>query len=258
MVDVGGEKGVIEDTQKEMINNIFEFDDIDVSDIMTHRTEIIGVEADEPLERVVEAAIAEGCSRIPVFEEDLDNIIGIVYIKDLLKYIGAPLPGDQTLRSVMRPAHLIPETKRCGELFQEMTGKHSQIAIAVDEYGGTAGLVTLEDLIESIVGNIQDEYDDEEEEISKIDETTFRLDGATAIEEVEELTGVSLPEGEYDTIAGFVISLLGYLPQEGETPQMTFENLQFDVELVEDRRIAALTVKILPVEAAVEDGRQKN
>ena len=244
MVDVGGEKGVIEDAQKEMINNIFEFDDIDVGDIMTHRTEICGVEVDEPLQSVVDLSIREGYSRIPVYEEDLDSIIGIVYVKDLLKYIGTELPGGQTLRDAMRKAHFVPETKRCGELFKEMTAKRIQIAVVVDEYGGTAGLVTLEDVLESIVGNIQDEYDDEAEEISRIDERTFRLDGATDVEDVEDLTGVALPEGEYDTVAGFVIRQLGYLPQEGETPEVEYRGLRFTVEEVEDRRIATLQVKI--------------
>ncbi|MDR1927429.1 MAG: hemolysin family protein [Oscillospiraceae bacterium] len=244
LVDAGGEKGVIEDSQKEMINNIFEFDDIDVGDIMTHRTEIVGVEVDEPLARVVELSIAEGCSRIPVYEADMDTVIGVVYIKDLLKYIGAALPGGQSLRGVMRTAHFVPETKRCGELFKEMTAKHIQIAIVVDEYGGTAGLVTLEDVLESIVGSIQDEYDDEEEEISRIDENTFRLDGSTDLEALEPLTGVPLPEGDYDTVAGFVISLLGYLPQGDERPQVEYGALRFTVEAVEDKRIARLKVEL--------------
>jgi len=142
----------------------------------------------------------------------------------------------------------VPETKRCGELFEEMTANKVQIAIVVDEHGGTAGLVTLEDVLESIVGNIQDEYDDEEEEILQVDDHTFRLDGATAIEEVEELTQVMLPEGNYETIAGFVISELGYLPKAGDHPEVTLENLRFVVEEVEDKRIAAVQVEILPTE----------
>ncbi len=244
LVDVGGEKGVIEDAQKEMIHNIFELDDMDVGDIMTHRTDIVGVEADAPLESVVEASMREGCSRVPVYEEDLDDIIGILYVKDLLKYVGTALPGGKPLRDVMRKAYFVPETMSCGELFKEMTAKHVQIAIVVDEYGGTAGLVTLEDILEAIVGNIQDEYDDEEEEISKIDESTFRLDGATNIEEIEDLTGVTLPEGEYETVAGFVIRQLGYLPQEGENPEIEYEGLRFTVEAVEDKRITLLQVKL--------------
>jgi len=243
LVDAGGEKGVIEEAQQEMIHNIFELDDLDAGDIMTHRTDIIGVEAGEPLENAVQAAMREGCSRLPVFEDDLDNIIGMIYIKDLLAYVGREMPG-KTPRDVMREAHFVPESKRCGELLKEMTARHIQIAAVVDEYGGTAGLVTLEDVLEAIVGSIQDEYDDEEEDISKIDESTFLLDGATAVEEVEELTGVTLPEGDYDTIAGFVIRELGYLPQAGERPEVEYKGLKFTVEEVGDRRVAVIKVEI--------------
>lgn len=246
LVDVGGERGVIEEVQKEMINNIFEFDDIDVSDIMTHRTNIFAVEANDPMEDLIKIAIEEGYSRIPVFDDDPDNIIGIVYVKDLLKFIGNDMPAENTLRSFMRKAYYIPETKRCGELLKEMTTSHVQMAVVVDEYGGTAGLVTLEDLLEAIVGNIQDEYDNESEEISKIDENTFTVDGITAVDEVEELFGINIPEGEYDTLAGFVISLLGFLPQDGEMDVVEYENLRFTVLKVEERRIEKIKVEILP------------
>ncbi|MDR2753152.1 MAG: hemolysin family protein, partial [Oscillospiraceae bacterium] len=224
LVDAGGEKGVIEEAQQEMINNIFEFDDIDVADIMTHRTNIIGVEVGDPIKKVVRVAIEEGCSRIPVYEEDIDSIIGVAYAKDLLPYVGTALPDDKTVRDLMRAAHSVPETKRCGELFKEMTANHVQIAIVVDEYGGTAGLVTLEDVLESIVGSIQDEYDNEADEIARIDENSFRLDGMTDVDEIEELTGAALPEGDYNTVAGFVISKLGYLPKPGETPVIRYGN----------------------------------
>ena len=248
MVDVGEEKGVIEDVQKEMINNIFEFDDLDAGDIMTHRTDMVAIEADDPLEDVVRLSVEEGRSRIPVYEEDPDNIIGVIYIKDLLPYVGHQLPKETTLRSIMREAYYIPETKNCGDLFTEMTETHTQIAIVVDEYGGTAGLVTIEDLLESIVGNIQDEYDDEEEEISKINENTFTIDGTTFIDEVDELVGTEIPEGDYDTLAGFLISRLGYLPKDGELNEVDYENLHFTILNVEDRRIGKVKVEINPRE----------
>jgi len=243
LVDAGGETGVIEETQQEMIHNIFELDDLDARDIMTHRTDIIGVEANEPLENAVKAAMEEGCSRLPVYEDDLDKIVGVIYIKDLLQYVGKEMP-DKRPRDMMREAHYVPESKRCGELLKEMTATHTQIAVVVDEYGGTAGLVTLEDVLEAIVGSIQDEYDDEEDDISKIDESTFLLEGMTAVDEVEELTGVPLPEGDYDTIAGFVIRQLGYLPQPGERPEVEYKGLKFTVEEVEDKRVAVIKVEI--------------
>lgn len=253
MVDVGGEKGVIEDTQIEMINNIFEFDDIDVADIMTHRTDMICIDDDEPLSEAVKLSIENGFSRIPVYEEDPDNIVGIVYIKDFLKYVGTSLPKTKAIKDIMRPAYYVPETKRCGELFTEMTEKRVQMAVVVDEYGGTAGIVTLEDVLESIVGNIQDEYDQEDEEISIINDTTFEVEGITDIEEVEEHTGKKLPEGDYDTIGGYIISVLGFLPKDGEMNEVQFENVKFTVLNVEERRIGKVKVEIFPIEEKKED-----
>ena len=257
MVDVGGEKGVIEDAQIEMINNIFEFDDIDVADIMTHRTDMVCVDEEEPLSEAVALSIENGFSRIPVFKEDPDNIIGIVYIKDFLKYVGINLPKSKTVKDMMRPAYYVPETKRCGELFTEMTEKRVQMAVVVDEYGGTAGIVTLEDLLESIVGNIQDEYDQEDEEISIINDTTFEVDGITDIEEVEECTGKTFPEGDYDTIGGYIISVLGFLPQDGEMNEVQFQNVKFTVLNVEERRIGKVKVEILPEEKKEEETEER-
>lgn len=246
MVDVGQEKGVIEDQQREMIDNIFDFDDIDVSDIMTHRTDMSAVEDIDPLKEVVKISIEQGYSRIPVFHEDPDNIIGIVYIKDLLKYISSSLPKDKGPKDVMRKAYYVPFSKNCGELFNEMTENRVQMAVVVDEYGGTAGIVTMEDLLEAIVGNIQDEYDNEDEEIVEVDENTFTVDGITYIEEVNELVGDIIPEGDYDTIAGFIISNLGYLPKNGDMSVVEYKNLKFTVLNVEDRRIGKVRVEILP------------
>lgn len=253
MVDVGQEKGVIEDVQKEMINNIFEFDDMDVADIMTHRTDMDCVDVEEPLSEIAKISIECGHSRIPVFEEDQDNIVGIIYVKDLLKYIGTNLPKTKTIKDFMREAYYIPETKQCSELLTELLEKHIQMAVVVDEYGGTAGIVTLEDVIEAIVGNIQDEYDNEDEEISQINETTFTIDGITDIEEVEDQLGIKIPDGDYDTLGGFVISLLGYLPTEdGEKDIAEYENIKFTVLNVEERRIGKVKVEIIPKESEEE------
>lgn len=257
MVDVGGEKGVIEDTQIEMINNIFEFDDIDVADIMTHRTDMVCIDVEESLQEAVKLSIENGFSRIPVYEEDPDDIIGVLYIKDFLKYVGTTLPKTKAIKDMMRPAYYVPETKRCGELFTEMTEKRVQMAVVVDEYGGTAGIVTLEDLLESIVGNIQDEYDQEDEEISIINDTTFEVDGITDIEEVEEHTGKKFPEGDYDTIGGYIISVLGFLPEDGQMNEVQFENVKFTVLNVEERRIGKVKVEILPEEKKEEKDEER-
>ena len=249
MVDVGEEKGVIENLQKEMINNIFEFDDIDVSDIMTHRTDMVAVEDTDTLKDVVELSIEHGYSRIPVYHEDQDNIIGIVYIKDLLKYISSDnFPESDSPREYMRDAYYVPFSKSCGSLFDEMTEKRVQMAVVVDEYGGTAGIVTLEDLIEAIVGNIQDEYDNEEEEIVEESENIFTIDGTAYIEEVNELVGDIIPEGDYDTLGGFLISSLGFLPKNEDKNEIRYENLKFTILNVDERRIGKVRVEIEPRE----------
>lgn len=258
LVDAGGEHGVIEDVQKEMINNIFEFDDINVGEIMTHRTDMSAVEANDPIENAISISIEEGYSRIPVYNESPDDIIGIIYIKDLLPLIGNKLPNGKALKDYMRKAYYVPDTKRCGELFKEMTESHVQMAVVVDEYGGTAGICTLEDLIESIVGNIQDEYDNEVEEISKIDETTFTIDGITDLGEVMDILKTELPEGDYDTLGGFIISLLGFLPQDGQMNEVLYENIKFTILNVEERRIGRVKVEILPKEKDEDDDEKDN
>ena len=255
MVDVGEENGVIEQSQREMINNIFEFDDIDVGDVMQHRTEISAVEVHSHLDDVLALAIDEGFSRIPVYEEDLDNIVGVIYVKDLLPYVGKAVPKNITPKSIMREPYHVPESKRCGELFAEMTDKHIQMAVVIDEYGGTAGLVTLEDLIESILGNIQDEYDEEEEDITMVDDSTYSIDGTCDIEQVEEMLSVTLPEGDYDTIGGLILSVLGRLPDENETPCIECAGYKFTVEKVDDRHIELVRAEKLaqPVDDDTDD-----
>ncbi len=248
MVDAGEEKGVIEESQKEMINNIFEFDDIAASDVMTHRTDMVAVDLKASFDEVIRLATEEGYSRIPAYDEDIDDIKGIIYVKDLIKYVGSTLPAGG-LSDILREAYFVPESKRCGDLFAEMTEKRVQMAIVSDEYGGTAGLVTLEDLIESIVGNIQDEYDeDEEDEIVEIDESTFTVDGTTDIDEVAERLDTELPEGDYDTVGGLILSILGRIPEENEHCAVEVAGFRFTVEKMSERRIERVTVERLPAE----------
>lgn len=246
LVDAGEEKGVIEESQKEMINNIFEFDDLLASDVMTHRTDIEAVEMEDDFSEVISKAMTAGYSRIPVYEEDLDNIKGIIYIKDLLGYVGKSIPKSLKIADVMRTAHFFPETKRCGDLFNEMTEKHLQLVFVCDEYGGISGIVTIEDLLEAIVGNMQDEYDNEEEEIEQINDTTYQLDGTSDIEEVEEILGIKFPEGDYDTVGGFIMDELGRIPGDDEKPTVEYEGYSFTVEKVDERRIESITAEKLP------------
>ncbi|MEG1886640.1 MAG: hemolysin family protein [Oscillospiraceae bacterium] len=255
MVDAGEEKGVIEESQKEMINNIFEFDDIVAADVMTHRTDISAVDISDSIDDVIEMSIKEGYSRIPVYNEELDDIEGILYVKDLLKYVGSNVPDNLNLRQIMRAAYFVPESKRCGALFSEMTEKHIQMVIVADEYGGVAGLVTIEDLLESIVGNIQDEYDNEDIEMEQLDEKTFTIDGTTDVEEVEELLDVKFPTGEFDTIGGFIMSVIGRIPSADEQPSVEYSGFIFTVEEMDERRIDRIRAERLPDEQ-VEDSEQ--
>ncbi len=247
LVDVGNEKGVIEESQKEMINNIFELDDITAAEIMTHRTDIQGVDVTDSIADVVSLAISEGYSRIPVYEDDLDNILGVLYVKDLLCLVGCKNSEEFTLRDFIRPALFVPESNHAKELFKEFQDKKIQFAVVIDEYGGTSGVITMEDLLEAIVGNIQDEYDNEEEDIRRVDDTTFTVDGATNIEELSDILDVALPDdGDYETIAGLIIDILGRIPGEDERPSVIVNNVEFTVLKVEDRRVASVKVVKLP------------
>ena len=255
LVDAGEEKGVIEESQKEMINNIFDFDDIPVSDVMTHRTEIEAVEITDKIEDVVKLSCENGYSRIPVYEDELDNIRGIIYVKDLLPYVGKTIPSGKKLSKLMREAEFVPESKRCGDLFTEMTEKRVQMMFVSDEYGAVSGLVTIEDLLESIVGNIQDEYDDEEEDIVQLDEKTFNFDGITDIEEVEETLDIKIPEGEYDTLGGLIMSELGRMPEEKD--EIICEGYKFIVEEMDERRIDRVIIEKLPEDYEASDEEEK-
>lgn len=248
IVDQGEETGLIEESQKEMINNIFEFDDLTAGDVMTHRTDVEAVETTEDIATAVKKAIEEGYSRMPVFENDLDDIKGILYVKDLLKYVGSKVPKDLSLSDIMREAYFIPESKKCRDLFSEMTEKHLQMVIVSDEYGGVAGIVTIEDLIESIMGNIQDEFDDEEEEFEQISENIFNIEGTSDIKEVEELLNIEFPEGEYETIAGYIMSIIGRIPDADEHPVIEYEGFGFMVAEMDERRITKVIAERLPEE----------
>jgi len=247
MVNEGHEHGVLNENEAEMINNIFEFDDLDAGDIMTHRIDINAVDCNSNIEDAVKLAIEYGNSRLPVYDGDLDNICGILYVKDLLKFVGNHISPDEKLLSYIRKPLYVPESMPGGKLFAKMTETRIMLAIVIDEYGGTAGLVTMEDILESIVGNICDEYDDEEEQsITQIDDKTFTFDGFADIEDVEKALKVGLPDGDYDTVAGFVISLLGYLPNEddGKEHCVKYNNLVFTVLNVRDRRIGKIKVDV--------------
>ncbi|WP_432649808.1 hemolysin family protein [Huintestinicola sp.] len=245
MVDAGNETGAIESSEKEMINNVFEFHELTVSDVMTHRTDIVAVSVDAEISEVVYTAIKSGFSRIPVYRESVDHIEGMIHVKDLLCLIGTESSQGVTVSRFLRDAEFVPESCMCDDLFKMFTEKKLQIAVAVDEYGGTAGLVTMEDLVESIVGSIQDEYDNETEDISKISDDTYTIKGTADPADVMEALGEPLPEDcRYDTMSGFITDLLGRIPEDGETPSVSYKNIEFTVLLTEDMRIVRIKAVI--------------
>lgn len=253
MIDVGNEKGHIEESDREMLNNIFEFDDRTVEEIMTHRTEVVALEVDSPLSKIIQTALDTGYSRIPVYEGDLDDVVGILYVKDLLAFV-LQNPPSFNLRDFMREPLYVIESTSCKALLAQFQEKKIQMAVVVDEYGGTAGLVSMEDLLESIVGNIQDEYDDEEEEIIPLGETTAIVDGLTPIETVFRYfdLGDVPEEDDFDTIGGYILSKLGSIPGEDEHPSVEVKNIRFTVQEMDERRIAKLYEERLPEPEPVE------
>lgn len=242
MVSVGAEEATIEEEEKEMIHSIFEFGDTIVREVMVPRPDMIVVESKATIEEVLDLIIKVGHSRIPVFEESIDNVIGLIYAKDLLIYLNRAKPGkaDVVLKKLLRPAYFVPETKKVSELLKEMQHKKSHMAIVLDEYGGTAGLVTIEDLLEEIVGEIFDEYDLEEVRVEVLSVNEYRIDGRASMDEVEELLEVDLPDYGGETIGGFVCDLVGRIPIPGEVAE--FKNLRFEVEKVVGRRISKIIV----------------
>lgn len=243
LIDVGKEKGVIETNEKEMINNIFDFNNTIVTEVMTHRTDVVAVEKHSSIKEAAKLSNAMGYSRIPVYEEDLDKIVGIVYAKDLLKYVFLEPQNIPKIEDIMRKAMFVPKSQRCDEVFAQMTNSKTQIAIIVDEYGGTEGIVTMEDLLEEIVGNIQDEYDNEREEITKVSDNSFTVEGTTPIDEISHILGISLPDGEYDTIGGLVIDYLGRIPREDENPSIIIKGITFTVEEMNEHRISTILIE---------------
>ena len=245
MVDVGQEKGVIQCDEKEMIDNIFNFDDTFVSEVMTHRIDMISLPIDATIDKVMDIAVNDEFTRIPIYEENVDHIIGILHIKDLLYYVKHKSHDDFDLRNIIREPYFVPDTKKTDELFRELQQSKTHMAIVIDEYGGTAGIVTIEDLLEEIVGNIFDEYDIVENEIEVIDDKTFVVDGSINIEKVEEILNVEIESEDCDTISGFIIEQLGRIPDKEEKPQIEYKDVIFKVLKLKNKRILKIEITML-------------
>ena len=240
MIDQGEEKGTIEKGERQLLNNVFEFNDIIVSEVMTPRTDIYAIDINDNLKDLLDEMDEFKYSRIPVYEESIDDIKGILFIKDIIKPLKNNEPID--IKKIMREPYFVPESKDIDELFKEMQQNKVQMAIAIDEYGGTAGLITMEDIIEELVGNILDEYDEEDPDIKKIDDNTFILSGTLTSYEIKKLFNVEIPEGDYETLSGYLLDRLGRIPDENEHPVIEDDNLTYKVEEMEDKRIKYVKV----------------
>ncbi|MBA2274871.1 MAG: HlyC/CorC family transporter [Actinobacteria bacterium] len=234
-----------EEGERELIDSIFDFGDTIVREVMVPRPDMVIVPSGTTLDQALDTSLTAGYSRIPVYEGDSDNMIGVTYAKDLMKHIHDS-SASVSVKDLARPPLFVPEQKKVAELLREMQQQHVHMAIVIDEYGGTAGLVTIEDLIEEIVGEIVDEYDKEEPLVEPIDDDTIRVDAKMQISEVNELLGADLPHEEWDTVGGLVFDLTGRVPIQGETVQ--YDAIEFRTERVTGRRIKKVVITRAPVE----------
>lgn len=253
LVETASEKGVFNDIEKDMINSIFSFDDITAKDIMVSRKDTYKIDIDEPFEKYIDEILESYYSRIPVYKEDIDDIIGILNVKDLTLEARKVGFENVDIEKLLQTPYFVPEMKNIDELFKEMQKLRNHMAILVDEYGGFSGIVTIEDMIEQIMGDINDEFDDEEISIQKISENVYAIDGTTEIREINKELNLNLENENYDTVSALIIEKLGYIPDEGEKPTVTIDNLLFKVELVSDNRIEKLKLIIKDLDIVEND-----
>ncbi|HYH03563.1 MAG TPA: hemolysin family protein, partial [Bacillota bacterium] len=242
MVDVGQERGVIRRTEKEMIDNIFKFDNTTAAAVMTHRLEIVALPWEATGTEVINTLIREKYSRIPVYRDTIDNIVGILHVQDLLPVLKNFRQEELDLKTLIKPPYFVPFAKKTDELLRELQRTKNHMAVVIDEYGGTAGIVTIEDLLEEIVGSIFDERDEDFLEVEELDERTFLVTGTLSLDAVGALIDLKLPHQDYDTLGGFVMAGLGRIPEPGEQPVYKYRNISFQVVELDDKRIAKIKI----------------
>jgi putative hemolysin len=241
MITVGHREGTVEEAEAEMLHKVFEFGDRPVGEVIVPRPEVVSVEKGTTLADFLAIYAESPMSRFPVYEENMDNVVGILSVKDVLMAIGKDTVNSEgTIDDLIRPAYFTPETKRISELFAEMRDKNYRMCVVVDEYGGTAGVVSLSRLMEEIVGPVGDELAAAEKEYEVVDEYTFQIDGGMRIEEANEELGLKLPEGDYETVAGFVLGLLGRIPKQGQ--QLRYKNLKIVITKMRGLKIEEILV----------------
>ena len=244
MIEVGQENGIINETEKEMLESIFDFDDKVAKEVMTPRQEVFSVEINDHIDKCIEGFLEEKFTRIPVYEDNIDNIIGVLHIKDF--FLEAHKHGFENIdiNSILREPYFVPETKSIDVLFKDLQGSKNHMAILIDEYGGFSGIVTIEDLIEEVMGNIFDEHDENEPDIKKIDNDTYIVDGLLSIEDVNDQLDLDLKSEHSDTIGGFVVDLIGSIPTNEECKIIEYENLVFEIEEVREKRIGKVRMHL--------------
>lgn len=242
LVETGKEQGIIDEAEKEMINGIFEFEDKLAKEVMTPRPEVFLIDVNQPITLLLDRLLEEKYSRIPVYEDDIDNIIGILNIKDVV--IEAHKEGFENIdiRSILHTPYFVYENKNIDQLFKELKNFRNHIAVLIDEYGGFSGIVTIEDLIEEVMGDIEDEYDDYEPDIRKVDNNTYIVNGLLSLNDLNDHLNLNLVSKSYDTIGGFLVSMLGRIPKKDEEKIIEYENIIFEIEEVKKKRIEKVKI----------------
>ncbi len=244
LIDVGEEKGTIHESEKIMINNIFEFNNKIAKDVMIHRMDVVSFSVDSGMAEVIEIIEKEKYTRIPVYEKNIDNIIGVLYVKDLIPLISKDYDEEIKIGDILRKPFFVPISRRIDKLFIDLKRARTHIAVVIDEHGGTAGIVTIEDLLEEIVGSIEDEYDDEEIEIVELDKKTYEISGMITLDEVDTLFDADFPVDQYETLSGFIINLIGRIPLNNEKIEVRYADLRIEVLEVVGKRIEKVKIYI--------------
>ena len=257
MVNEGQEQGVLASNEAEMISNIIEFDEKEVKDIMTHRKKIVAIDSNQTVEQALRFMLEESYSRFPLYEDDIDNIIGILHVKDVTRCYMSPKFKNKSLRLIARKPYFVPDTQNIDVLFNDMQLKKIHMAIAVDEYGQTAGLVAMEDILEEIVGNILDEYDEDEKLIIKQGEGQYLIKGLAGLDDIEDTLGIEIEEEDFDTLNGLLTSLLNRIPSEGEHISVSYAGYLFEILDVKNKMIRFVRVTKELEDEPVEPGESE-
>ena len=248
VVNEGHEQGVLKANEAEMISNIVELDEKEAQDVMNHRVNVVALDGNATLREALDFMLGENKSRYPVYDEDLDDVIGILHLRDAFAIHNNTKLLDRKVKEIdglLREAKFVPETRNIHELFKQMQNEKLQMVIVIDEYGQMSGIITMEDILEEIVGNILDEYDEEEEAITKLGDEDFLMDGMAELEEVEEVLGIEIEE-EFDTLNGLLISKLEHIPKENETAVIEYQGYEFEILCIDNKKIGSVKVKKKP------------